>query len=120
TLFPYTTLFRSGGDGPAHVTAKASPADSRSATHGSLSAVVGRVASASALAQIFGQFVSFVQTIGLARLLTPTDVGIFTAGSVLTALFANLVEGGLRSGLVQRQKNLADADETAVWVTLML
>jgi O-antigen/teichoic acid export membrane protein len=109
-----------GGDGPAHVTAKASPADSRSATHGSLTAVVGRVASASALAQIFGQFVSFVQTIGLARLLTPTDVGIFTAGSVLTALFANLVEGGLRSGLVQRQKNLADADETVFWVTLMV
>ena len=108
-----------GGNGPADVTAKASLADSRSATHGSLSGVVGRVASASALAQLVGQSVSFVQTIGLARLLTPTDVGIFAAGTVLTALFTNLVEGGLRAGLVQRQRDLADADETVFWVTLM-
>ena len=108
-----------GGNGPADVTAKASLADSRSATHGSLSGVVGRVASASALAQLVGQSVSFVQTIGLARLLTSTDVGIFAAGTVLTALFMNLVEGGLRAGLVQRQRNLADADETVFWVTLM-
>ena len=109
-----------GGDGPAHVTAKASSAGSRSTAHGSLSGLVGRVASASALAQLFGQSVSFVQTIALARLLTPTDVGIFTAGTVLTTLFTNLVEGGLRAGLVQRQCDLADADETVFWVTLMV
>ena len=108
-----------GGNGPAHVTAKASSAGSRSTAHGSLSGLVGRVASASALAQLLGQSVSFVQTIALARLLTPTDVGIFTAGTVLTTLFTNLVEGGLRAGLVQRQHDLADADETVFWVTLM-
>lgn len=109
-----------GGNGPAHVTAKASSADSRSTNHGSLSGLVGRVASASALAQIFGQLVSFVQTVALARLLTPTQVGIFTAGTVLTALFTNFVEGGLRAGLVQRQGDLADADETVFWVTLVV
>jgi PST family polysaccharide transporter len=109
-----------GEGGPAHVTAKAASAGSQPAAHGSLSGLVGRVASASALAQIFGQFVSFAQTIGLARLLTPTDVGIFTAGTVLTVLFTNLVEGGLRSGLVQRQNNLADADETVFRVTLLV
>ena len=107
-------------DGLAPVTAKAPSAGSRPAAHGSLSGLVGRVASASAVAQILGQLVSFVQTIGLARLLTPTDVGIFTAGSVLTVLFTNLVEGGLRSGLVQRQHNLPDADETVFWVTLIV
>ena len=109
-----------GGSGPAQVTAKASPADSRSTTHGSLSGSVHRVASASALAQLFVQFVSFLSAIGLARLLTPTDVGIFVAGTVLSALFTNFVEGGLQAGLVQRQGDLADADETVFWVTLMV
>ena len=85
------------------MTVEATPADSRSTTHGSLSGSVRRVASASALAQLFGQFVSFVTTIGLARLLTPTDVGIFVAGTVLSALLTNFVEGGLQAGLVQRQ-----------------
>ena len=109
-----------GGNGPAHVTAKASSAGSRSTTHGSLSGLVGRVARASALAQLFGQLVSFVQTVVLARLLTPTQVGIFAAGTVLTTLFTDFVEGGLRAGLVQRQGDLADADETVFRVTLMV
>jgi O-antigen/teichoic acid export membrane protein len=89
-------------------------------THGSLSGVVGRVARASAVSQVFGELVTFVQTIALARLLTPTDIGIFIAGTVLTGLFTTFVEGGLRSGLVQRQGDLADADETVFWVTLMV
>ena len=84
-----------------------------------MSGLVGRVARASALAQVLGQLVSLVQTIALARLLTPTDIGIFTAGTVLTGLFVTFVEGGLRAGLVQRQGDLADADETVFWVTLM-
>ena len=85
-----------------------------------MSGSVDRVASASALAQLVGQLVSFVQTVVLARLLTPTDIGIFAAGTVLTALFTNFVEGGLQAGLVQRQGDLADADETVFWVTLMV
>ncbi len=102
------------------MTAKASSTGTPSTTHGALSGSVGRVARASALAQIFGELVSFVQTIVLARLLTPTDIGIFTAGTVLTMLFTNFVEGGLRAGLVQRQHDLADADETVFWVTLIV
>ena len=107
-------------DGPAHVTAKASSAGSRSTAHGSLSGSVHRVASASALAQLVGQLVSFVQVIALARLLTPTDIGIFAAGTVLSALLTNFVEGGLQAGLVQRKGDLADADETVFRVTLMV
>ena len=85
-----------------------------------MSGSVGRVAKASALSQVFGELVSFVQTVALARLLTPTDIGIFSAGTVLTTLFTNFVEGGLRAGLVQRQGDLADADETVFRVTLMV
>ena len=101
------------------MTAKASSAGTPSTAQGSLSGSVGRMARASALAQLFGELVSFVQTIALARLLTPTDIGIFAAGTVLTTLFTNFVEGGLRAGLVQRQGDTADADETVFWVTLM-
>jgi O-antigen/teichoic acid export membrane protein/O-antigen ligase len=101
------------------VTVKAPSADGQSTTHGSLSGSVGRVASASALAQLFSQLVAFLGTVALARLLTPTDVGIFVAGTVLSALFTNVVEGGLQAGLVQRQDDLADADETVFWATLM-
>jgi RNA polymerase sigma factor (sigma-70 family) len=109
-----------GGNGPVHVTSKASSAGTRPTIHGSLSGSVRRVAGASALAQIFGQLVSFVQTVALARLLTPTQVGIFVAGTVLSGLLTNFVEGGLRAGLVQRQGDMADADETVFWATLMV
>ncbi|TVY99736.1 hypothetical protein EAS64_41580 [Trebonia kvetii] len=78
------------------------------------------MASASALAQLVGQSVSFVQTVILARLLTPTDVGIFAAGTVLTALLTDVAAGGLQAGLVQRQGDQADADETVFRVTLMV
>ena len=109
-----------GGDEPAHVTAKAAFAGSRPTAHRSLSGAVHRMASASAVAQLVGQLVSFVQTVILARLLTPTDVGIFAAGTVLTVLFTDLAGGGLQAGLVQRRGDLADADETVFRVTLMV
>src|SRR5512146_790269 len=76
-----------GGNRPVQGTASAG---SQPTAHGSLSSAVHRMASASALAQIVGQLVSFVQTVILARLLTPTDVGIFTAGTVLTVLLTDV------------------------------
>lgn len=109
-----------GGNGPAQVAAEGSSAGNQPTTHGPLSGLVGRVANASALAVLFGELVSFFQTVALARLLTPTQVGIFIAGTVLTALLTTFVEGGLRAGLVQRQGDLADADETVFWVTLIV
>jgi O-antigen/teichoic acid export membrane protein len=102
------------------VTGEASSPGERPKAHGSLTGTVNRVARASAYAQIFGQLVSFGQTIALARLLTPSEVGVFTAGTVLTILFTNFVEGGLRAGLVRSHTNMADADETVFWVTLMV
>jgi PST family polysaccharide transporter len=78
------------------------------------------MAKASALAQLVGQLVSFGQTVILARLLTPTDVGIFTAGTVLTILLTDVAGGGLQGALVQRRGDLADADETVFRVTLLV
>ncbi|GAA1920133.1 hypothetical protein GCM10009737_22060 [Nocardioides lentus] len=80
---------------------------------------IGRVAAASAAAVVFGQLVSLVQTVALARLLSPTEVGWFAAGSVLTAFASNVVEGGLRAGLVQREDRLDDAAETVFRATIV-
>ena len=84
-----------------------------------LGSSIRRVASASALALLIGQSVSFAQTIALARILSPAEIGIFAAGTVLTMFLGTLVEGGLRSGLIQRKADLADAAETVFWVTLI-
>jgi O-antigen/teichoic acid export membrane protein len=85
----------------------------------SLGSSVRRVASASAVALLIGESVSFGQTIALARILSPAEIGLFAAGTVLTMFLGNFVEGGLRSGLIQRKADLADAAETVFWVTLM-
>ncbi len=53
-------------------------------------------------------------------LLTRSIHRIFAVGTVLTALLTNFVEGGLQAGLVQRQGDLTDADETVSWVTLFV
>ena len=88
------------------------------ATGDSLRARVSKVAAASAAALIFTELISLVQVIALARLLTPAQVGLFVAGSVLTTFVGNLVEGGLRSGLVHRRHELDDAAATVFWATL--
>lgn len=88
------------------------------AESGSLGATIGRVAAASAVALVFTEVVSLGQTVALARLLSPTEVGVFTAGTVLTMLMTTFVEGGLRSGLVHREGNLDDAAETVFWASL--
>jgi O-antigen/teichoic acid export membrane protein len=79
---------------------------------------IGRVAAASAAAIVVGQLITMVQTVVLARILSPTEVGLFAAGSVLTAFATTFVEGGLRSGLVHRDGDVDDAAETVFRATL--
>lgn len=80
---------------------------------------IARVAAASAVAQVIGEVVSLLQTIVLARLLGPTTVGIFVAGTVLTTYLANFAEGGMRAGLVHRESRLGDAAETVFRGTIV-
>jgi len=99
---PYDPVDPTGSTGPARST---------------LRARIGRVAAASAFAVILGQLISFGQTVVLARILTPAEVGLFAAGSVLTAFAGTFVEGGLRSGLVHRQGHIDDAAATVFRAT---
>ena len=59
----------------------------------SLRSKIGRVAAASAVALAFAQVVSLGQTIALAHLLSPSEVGLFIAGGVLTSFVGDFVEG---------------------------
>ncbi|MGS0685651.1 oligosaccharide flippase family protein [Nakamurella sp. GG22] len=88
-------------------------------TSHSLRRNIGYVAAASAVALVFGEVVTLGQTVALARLLSPAEVGVFVAGTVLTSFLGNFVEGGLRSGLVHRNDKLPDAAETVFWVTIV-
>ncbi|NMN96664.1 polysaccharide biosynthesis protein [Nocardiaceae bacterium YC2-7] len=76
------------------------------------------MAAASAFALVLGQAISLAQTIAVARLLSPSVVGVFVAGTVITSFLANLVEGGIRSALIQRDHDLEDAAETVFYATL--
>ena len=96
-------------------------AGTRPTTHGSLSGLVGRMAGASALATVFGQLVSFVATEStLARLLTPTDIGIFATGTGADRTVRQFRRRRTASRPSPTPGDLADADETVFWVTLMV
>ena len=84
----------------------------------SLRSKIGSVAAASAVALVVVQLVSLGQTIALARLLSPAEVGFFVAGSALSMFFGNFVEGGLRAGLVTRPVDDHDAAKTVFWGTI--
>lgn len=66
-----------------------------------------------------GEAVSLVQTIVLARLLTPAEVGLFAAGTILTMFLSDMSESGLRAGLVHRERDVADAAETVFRGTIV-
>lgn len=78
---------------------------------------IKRVAAASAVAMVFSQVVTLVQTLVLARLLTPAEVGLFAAGTVLMAFLTDVSEGGMRAGLVHRETRLDEAAETVFRAT---
>lgn len=79
---------------------------------GSLTSTVRRGVTISAV--VFGvvQLVSFGQIIVLARLLSPEEVGLFAAGTVLTGFVISIAADGLHTALVQREHDLDDAAET--------
>lgn len=85
---------------------------------GSMRAKIGKVAAASGLALVAGELITLAQVIALARLLTPAEVGIYAAGTVLTVFLGDMAEGGLRSAVIQRHGDIDDAVATTFWATL--
>ncbi|WP_344253355.1 lipopolysaccharide biosynthesis protein, partial [Pseudonocardia hydrocarbonoxydans] len=82
-----------------------------------LSTTVRRGATVSAVTLVIVQVVSFAQTLVLARLLSPEEIGLFAAGTVLSGFLVGISEGGLRGALVQRENDVEDAADTVFWAT---
>ncbi|MGH4008075.1 MAG: oligosaccharide flippase family protein [Pseudonocardiaceae bacterium] len=85
---------------------------------GDLGRTLRRGAVISAGTLIVVQLVSLAQTLVLARILSPAEVGIFAAGTVLAGFLLTFSEGGLRNALVQRRDELEDAANTVFWASL--
>ena len=82
-----------------------------------LASTVRRGAAMSGLALVVVQVVSVAQTLLLARLLSPAEVGLFAAGTVLSGFLVSFTESGLRGALVQRETDVERAAETVFYVT---
>lgn len=86
---------------------------------GSLSRVLRRGVVISTGAFVLLQIVAFVQIVTLARLLTPAEIGLFAAGTVLTGFLVSTSADGLAVALVQRDgADVADAADTVFWASM--
>ncbi|WP_241031527.1 MULTISPECIES: oligosaccharide flippase family protein [Rhodococcus] len=85
---------------------------------GTLSGKLRRGAAMAAAGLLIVQGVTFVQTLVLARLLSPEIVGVFAAGTVMTTFLVVVTHGTLAQALVQREHDVENAATTVFWVTL--
>lgn len=67
---------------------------------------------------VFVQVVALAQVIFLARLLTPAEVGVYAAGTLVSVLLLTFAESGLSAALVQRKRDVDDAATTVFWATV--
>ncbi|WP_098960619.1 lipopolysaccharide biosynthesis protein [Pseudonocardia sp. N23] len=107
------------GVGDATSPASPAPAAPEADPPSSLGRTMRRGAVISAGMLVVVQLVAFAQTLVLARILSPAEVGVFAAGTVLSSFLVTFSEGGMRNALVQRRDRLEDAANTAFWSTLI-
>jgi O-antigen/teichoic acid export membrane protein len=89
------------------------------ATTADLTNKLKRGAGMAAIGLVIVQIVAVAQTLVLARLLGPHEVGIFAAGTVLTGLVAVFAQQTLSHALVQREHGIEDAANTVMVVTFV-
>jgi len=83
---------------------------------GGLGSVLKRGAAISAISLVVCQGVTVIQTIVLGRLLGPTEVGLFAAGSVVIGVVL-VSHSALSQALIQRERDLENAANTVLVVT---
>ncbi len=84
--------------------------------------LTGTVVRGTALAGVgyaLSQILTLASYLVLARLVTPTEFGLFTAGMVLVGLAQLYTESGMLSALVYRRDRLDEAAATAVVATVL-
>lgn len=84
---------------------------------GGLTGVLKRGVGYSAVGVVVCQLAVVVQTIALGRILGPAEVGVFTAGSVLSGFLLAFTQSTLAQALVQRDGDVEDAANTVLVVT---
>lgn len=84
---------------------------------GPLSPILRRGAVISAGTLVVVQVISLGATLALARLLSPADVGIYAAATVLNVFLVMFSESGLYVALIQRERDVEDAADTVFWAT---
>jgi len=78
-----------------------------------------RGAAFASVALVFTQLISLSQTIVIARILTPLEIGTFTLGTLFANFLTTMADGGMRAALIQREREVEDAANTAFWVSLV-
>jgi O-antigen/teichoic acid export membrane protein len=87
-------------------------------TPGSLTRIVVRGAGIAGAGYVISQVISFAAYLTLARLLTPSEFGVFAAAIVLVGVGQVVGESGMLAALIQRRDELDEALETAFVATL--
>ncbi|MGE3285942.1 MAG: oligosaccharide flippase family protein [Pseudonocardia sp.] len=82
-----------------------------------LGGTLRRGAAISSVTLVLVQATSLVTTLLLARLLSPQEVGVYAAGTILTGFLVMFAEGGMKGALIQRPTDVEDAAATVFWAT---
>lgn len=89
------------------------------AAEGGLSDLLKRGAAMSAIGLVMSQVVTVVGAIVLARLLGPTEIGVYTAGFVVIDLLTVFAQSVLAQALVQRERDIEEAANTVLVVSFV-
>src|SRR5262245_58578419 len=95
------------------------PGDDKAAAPESLTGTVVRGTALAGTGFALSQALTLASYLVLARLVTPTEFGQFTAGMVLVALAQLYTDSGMMSALIYRRDRLEEAAATAVLATLL-
>ena len=88
------------------------------AATGGLGSVLKRGAAISAVSLLICQIVTVIQTVVLGRILGPTEVGVFAAGSLVIGVVL-VSHSALSQALIQRERDLENAANTVLIVTFV-
>ena len=84
---------------------------------GPLAGILRRGAAISALTLVLMQGTSLASTLLLARLLSPSEIGAYAAGTVFSGFLTMFAHSGLQSALIQREHDVDNAADTVFWAT---
>ncbi|GAA4772146.1 hypothetical protein GCM10023200_00570 [Actinomycetospora chlora] len=102
-----------GGDAAASPDGRHNPSLSR------LGRTLKRGAAISAGMLFVTQLISLGQTVVVARLLTPAEIGAFTLGTIFANFMIVMADGGMRAALIHRETDVEEAANTAFWASLV-